>query len=67
MTTTCLKLSRRWIWVYYLFLVTLLTLSVYSGYEFLQPTPSSKLPSKVKDSNGDISYYHLEVTTNVRS
>lgn len=59
MSVVTLKLPRRYHWVYYLFLLTLVALTVYHTYQFLQHTPNhpKPVPSKVIDSSGDVIYY----------
>lgn len=59
MSVVTLKLPRRYHWVYYLFLVTLLALTVYHTVQLVrhQPSPAQPIPSKVIDSTGDVIYY----------
>lgn len=59
MSVVTLKLPRRYHWVYYLFLVTLLALTVYHTVQLVrhQPQHAKPIPSKVIDSTGDVIYY----------
>lgn len=59
MSVITLRVPRKGVWAYRMFLLTLVALTVYHTYQFLQHTPQNPkpVPSKVIDSSGDVIYY----------